>query len=243
MDGVGHNSGAVFDEVARDNLDATADEFLIASQKWIDMSALSTDIQAAQLTDQIDGLRGLMKKVEDARKADKKPHADAAKAVDDAYRPVTAKLQTCMAGLKKLADSWLQLKRAQAENERRQREADARAKQEAADRAAAEAAQGNDLAAQIAAERAAKEAEEAQKAADAKIDTSMRSMSGAGRTISTRTQRTVVIKNVRQLFLHYQDHPRVMEVLQSLAQADVRAKDVDHTQIPGIRIEETEVAV
>lgn len=239
---IGHNAGPPFSPEIHEQFTDRASEFIDASQKWLDLPEIAEEAHAQALTDQIDGLRKLFKKVEDARRDAKQPHLDAGKAVDDAFNPIKKRLEACADKLKKKLEPWLIAQRKKAEAEERARREAAEAERLAAEEAARKAEAKNNLAAQFEAEEAQKRAAEAEKLAKQKIDTNAKSATGAGRTIALRTVREVEITNIRLLFMHYQNRPEVADLLQRLAQADMRAADVDHTKIPGIVVNERQVA-
>lgn len=240
--GVGHNGPPPFDATALAEWDAKVKEFVDASSVWNKMDAIETDEHAGQITDQIDGLRGLFKKVDEARKAEKKPHDDAGKAVQAAYSPLLDKLKKAADKLKPKLAAFAEAK-AKAEAEARAKaEAEAKAATEAAEKALKEAEAAGDIGAEAEAEAARKEAEKAQKAAARPVSGGVKSATGAGRTMSLRTVKEVEITNVRVLFMHYQDHPEVAETLRRLATADVRSKDYDPANpVPGITVTERKV--
>lgn len=239
---MGGNNPPPFDPDVLERHRAAADEFLKATQVWLNLPKIETEEHAKQMTDQIDGLRGLFKKVDAARKDAKKPHDDAGTKVQSAYNPILAKLKKAADALKpKLAD--YASEQAKIEQARKvEEERKAREEAEAARKALEEAEAAGDIGASVDAEAALKEAEKAQKDATKKSSASVKSASGAGRTMSLRTVKKVEITNVRVLFMHYQSHPDVADVLHRLATADVRAKDYDPEKpIPGIEVHEEKV--
>ncbi len=239
---MGHNQGPPFDPELHAGLSETADEFIAASQKWLDLDDIATEEVAKALTDQISGLRALFKRVEAARVDAKEPHLIAGRKVDAAFNGIKKKVETCAGLLKKKLQPYLERKAAAEAEEKRKREAEAEAARKAAEEAARKAEEGKSLAAQFEAEEAAKRAAEAEKEAKRKAENNVKSATGAGRTIALRTIREVEITNIRVLALHYQHHPELAALLKRLAEADVRAKDVDETKIPGIAIREKKTA-
>ena len=240
---IGHNNPPPFDPDQHAAYVAQADEFIEATQKWLDLPEIASEDEASALTDQISGLRALFKQVDGARKDAKQPHLAASRAVDDAFKGITTKIETAANMLKKKLQPYLDRKAQFEAEQKRKQEEEARKAREAAEKAAREAEESNSLAAKFAAEEAAKAAEEAEKEAKRRADVNVKSATGAGRTMSLRTTRRAEITNIRTLFLHYQDRPEVREVLERLANADIRSKDVDESKIPGINIiEEKAVA-
>ena len=240
---IGDNNPPAFDAELVAEFTTKTEDFLKVTQQWMRLEKVETEVQATQMTDQIDGLRGLHKKIDTARKDAKKPHDDAGKLVQAAFTPLLTKLKTAADALKpKLADYAAEKARIEAEEKARaEEEALEKAKQAEADRKAAE--ESGDIGALVDAEEQAKAAEEELKEASRKPTTNVKSASGAGRTMSLRTIKEVEVTNVRVLFMHYQDRPEVAELLKRLATADVRSKDydLDANPIPGITVTDRKV--
>ncbi|MCG7574883.1 hypothetical protein MHM39_15025 [Phaeobacter sp. CNT1-3] len=237
---IGHNNPPAFDPTVLAEFQTTANDFLEATAAWQALEKIENEAQAEQLNDQITGLRGLWKKVDAARKDAKKPHDDAGKAVQAAFTPLLKKLAMASDALKpKLAD-YVAAREAEEAQRKAAEEARARADREAAEERARLAQMQGDIDAQVEAEEAQKAAEKAEREAAKGASTKVKSASGGGRTMSTRTIREVEVTNVRVLFMHYQNHPDVADVLRRLAAADVRAKgfNPEQTPIPGIKITE-----
>ena len=77
------------------------------SGKWLDIKTVQSAEQAERLTDFVTGARGLFKRVEDARKGAKKPWDDLGRAVQDAYSPLTAKVEKIAKAMKAMQADWL----------------------------------------------------------------------------------------------------------------------------------------
>ena len=235
-----HNLPPAFDEASRAELEQKVDEFLKATKAWLDLEAITTDQEAGTITDQIDGLRGLYKRVEEERKAAKKPHDDAGKLVQAAYTPLADKLKKAADKLKVKIGVFLdeKAKKEAEEQERRIREAEAAARE--AEAAAAAALASNDVGAQVDAEANLKAAEDLQKKASRKTNTQAKSATGAGRTLSRRVTREAEITNINQLFMALRDDPVIQATLLNRANAIVRESGYDHERapLPGIKIVE-----
>lgn len=238
--GLGHNNPPAFDQSVVDGFDERISDFLEVTQTWLDLEEVTDEQQAGLLTDQIDGLRGLYKEVDIARKAAKKPHDDAGKAVQAAFTPLLTKLKMSADKLKPKLEAYA-TKRAREEEQRKQRElAEAEARRKEAEAKAKAAEASGDIGAQVDAQEAAEQAEKDAKEAAKAPDTKVRSATGAGRTMALRTVKEVEITNINVLFMHYSDEPKIAELLTSLATAEVRAKGYDHASapVPGIKIHE-----
>lgn len=232
--GIGHNMPPAFDQNAYDELVDRVDAFLEVSDKWKPVP-IETEEKASLLNDQIAGLRKLHASVEAERVKQKKPHDDQAQAVQDAFKPQLDRITAAANTLKPKLNDYATLKQKRLDEEAARKKAEA-------DKIAAEAAAKAEAAAQTAsidekleAEAAQKEAEAAQKEAAkaAKEKANIGSATGAARTYAKRKIKTARINNIRQLFLHYQANPKVVDLLQSLANAEVRAAKFDGTMPPG----------
>lgn len=240
---IGDNKPPAFDPEVLKAHQETADKFLEAHKAWAGLAKIETEIQASQLTDHIDGLRGLWKKVDASRKAEKKPHDDAGKAVQTAFTPLLAKIKKSADDLKpKLADFAEEKERIE-QQKKDEAAAIARKEAEAAEKLRQEAEAANDVSAQVDAEERAKAAEVAAKEASKPVKTAIKSASGAGRSMSMRTVKEVEVGNYNALYLRYRERPEVQELLHRLATAEVRAAGYDHTAdpVPGIEIKTRKV--
>lgn len=239
----GHNNPPPFDPDVLADLARRTDEFMAASTSIRQKAVpIQSEEHAALLTDHIGGLRGLTKQVDEARKAAKKPHDDAGKAVQEAFMPLLDRIKRALDFMLAEQTAWLNKKAAEerarkAEEERRAAEARAEA-----ERLAREAAASGDFDAEARAAAAQEEAEKLAKQAAKAVTVNQGSATGAARTVGLVKVREAKITNINLLFLHYRDRPEVAETLLRLANADIRAKDVDDNLIPGIEILETESA-
>ena len=240
----GHNNPPPYDTEKHAELAGRVDKFMSACDEVRAAGDVESEEHAQGLSDLIDGLRGLKKKVEAQKKADKEPHDAAGKVVVAAFSPLEERLDRATKAMLAVMQVWMDKKKAEAEAEKARKAAEAAAARKAAEDAAAKAAASGSIDAEIEAERLAKEAAKATKQAAKDVKVSVGSATGAGRTISTRTVRSAEITNIRALFLRYVDHPRVLEVLQSLANADVRGGEITEANAAlfGVSVKEAQVA-
>lgn len=236
--GMGHNNPPAYDLAAFEELQNDAAAFIAASNAWL-KTPIDTEEKAEKLSDQIDGLRKLYKRADEARKDAKKPHDDAGKEVQAAFAPVLDRVTKCADLLKPVLAGYLKAK-AEAEAKRKAEEAEAARKaKEEADRLAAEAEATGDIDAIVEAEERAKEAKKLEKAAAKPVSTGVRSASGAGRTMSIRKRKVCKIEAINAAFVSFRDDPKVADLLISLANARANSAGFEGT-IPGFKIEEVE---
>lgn len=237
---IGANNPPAFNQTEVEELNTAAADFLDASAEWIDKGEITTEAEAQSLNDFISGVKKRKTATDKARKAAKKPHDDAGKAVQAAYTPIITKLETAINRTAPILTAYLQKKEAARQAELRRQEEESRRAREEADRKAAEAAARNDISGEIDAQAAREEAEKQVKdvARAAKEKANVSSATGGGRTASLRTYHTAKVVNVRAAFMRYQDHPALADCLRSLADAEIRSKDFDPEtmKIPGIEI-------
>lgn len=157
---IGHNNPPTKAEEHEARIVALYDE----AKNWADGQPIASEEQAAKVAE-LDGMLLQAWKAADAdRKAEKKPHDDAAKAVQEAFKPALTRAEVARNALGNLLTAWLR------QVEAAKRAAEETARQEAeAKRAAAEVAfrESNvtDLEAREQAERLLVEAKDAEKIA------------------------------------------------------------------------------
>lgn len=241
---IGHNKPPAYDTDRHADLTRRTDAFMEVCNKVRADGPLQSEEQALFLGEHIAGLRGLKKRVEDTRKIEKKPHDDAGKEVLAAFAPLEERLDRAIKAMLLVSNDWLTKKASEAEADRARKAAEAEAIRKAAEEAAAAAARSGSIDAAIAAENLAQKAAQAEKAANRETKVNVGSATGGGRTISQRTVRKAQINNINALFVRYRANPKLIECLQSLADADVRAKEITEANaaIFGVSIVETKVA-
>ncbi|MFE3839198.1 hypothetical protein [Pseudogemmobacter sonorensis] len=240
--GPGHNYPPPYDPDILADLVGRTDEFMSTSTRIRrDFNPIRTEEHAQLLTDHISGLRGLKKQVDTARVTAKKPHDDAAKAVQAAFTPVLDRIGKATDAMLAMQGEYMSHKADQERKRKAQEAAAAAATKAEADRLAAEAAKTGDLDAEAKAEAKAKEAEALAKQAAKEVKVSATSATGAGRTVTMVKIREAKITNINLLFVHYRARPEVVDLLTRLVNADIRSREVDESQIPGIEIMEREV--
>ncbi|MEP0147104.1 hypothetical protein [Pseudophaeobacter sp.] len=243
----GHNNPPHFDAEKVANLDQAAVGFLDTAGTWIEGGEIKSDDQAELLNDFIVGIKKRVATTEEARKADKKPHDDAGKAVQAAYKPITTKLEAAKTKVTPLLTAWLEKKEAAKQVEIQRQQEEARKAQQEADRKAAAAASRNDISGEIDADAAKDKADQLAKEAEraAKTKTNVGSATGGGRSATLRTTLRAEISNSRAAFMRYAEAPELLECLRTLAEREARAKgfDPDKDTIPGVTIHKDRKAV
>jgi len=238
--GIGHNMAPA--PIIPDTIRAKVQDFTDGAGAWLDLKELTSNEQAEKATDFVNGARAVWKAVDEARKAAKKPHDDAGKAVQEAFKPLLTKLELAAKKVGELQTAWLRAERDRAEALRRQQEAEADRAAEEAARRAREAEARNDIDGMVEAEAAALRAEKDAKAASKPVAAWAGSATGAGRTVSLRTTWFAEVVNINHAFVAYRDRPEVRELLERLATADVRAQQGEKIAPQGFTLRKQEKA-
>jgi hypothetical protein len=174
-----------------------------------------TQTDCDRLANHRDRLAKLYKAQEQERKEKKQPHMDAAKAVDEAFKPVLSKIEEAGNKIKKAITAWL-LK----EEGRRRAEALEQMKKDEEARKAAAAAN------QPAPEPAPVPEVERPKAGT------------TGRSTALRTYKSAVITDYAAALKHFAETPEIKEVIQQLANRAARAG----VPVPGCDVKEERYA-
>lgn len=197
-------------------------DFCDAAGAWADLKQIGSEAQAERLNDFITGASRLEKAVDAARVEAKEPWKQRGEAVDAAFNPLRAKLDKVALAMKPLKADWLKREKDRKEREAAEKKRLADEALEAARKLKAEAEARNDFSGAAEAEALEKAAQKDVKKADKPVRVSVGSATGAGRASGLRTVWHAEITNIRAVFMHFQDNPRVVEVLQSLADAEAR---------------------
>lgn len=207
---------------------------------WFDGADIENDAQADEVSRIIDAARKAKARFEADRKAEKQPHLDAGKAVDEAWKPITAAVDRVTEVAKGALTPWLLAQ----EKAKREREAEARRVADeaaAAARRAAEEADGS-LATAKARDAAIAEAEAAQsRVAAAERDKAGAKGTGMARTVSLRTTWRAEVSDRRALLNHVaRTRPADLDAfLSEWANREVRT---GAREVPGVTVWEEKVA-
>lgn len=229
---IGHNNppaGPFREAIVREHTELAA-RHIAAAELWVKNGAITSEEQAAKLNDFRSGVKAVIKTVENDRKADKKPHDDAGKAVQEAYTPIIAQLKKAVDLTEKPLRDFLLAEQRRKEAEaaaERKRIAEEQARIEA-ERKAAEAEGDAARAAEL--EGIEKQAQKEAKRADrAPSKASVGSATGAGKSTSVRRIAYAKVTAVGPCFSYFRDHPDVLDLLTRLATNAVRAGET----VPG----------
>ena len=238
---MGHNSGGnlPYDLAAFQPLELRAREIADAGAAWIKLDRIDTEDQAGKANDFLAQVKKIEKDADAERKKQKQPHADAGKAVDEAFKGLLDPLSKISGPVKAKLLAFAEIK---AEQERREKallaEAARQAEAEAA-RLLQQAQDRGDVFGEAEAEKAAKDSERMAKAAAKDTKTQIKSATGGGRTLSARTIKRARIGNINKAFAHFRDHENRSygEALETLlirmSEAEFRRAD-GPDDIPGI---------
>jgi paraquat-inducible protein B len=212
-----------------------ADDIYDEAKEWLDGEEITTQKQADNLALLGDQIKKLAKAAEEMRKARKKPHDDAAKAVQAQFKPIQEKLDRAKNTLQSALKPFMLAK------EREQREAAEKARQEAEQKRreaeeAIRASSSDNLAEREEAERKIEYAKEAEQAAKEMTEAKPH-VKGEGRAMTVvTTYKGVITDWITATAAVYAKHPNdFYEVTQSVVDRMVRNGERD---IPGVEIEE-----
>lgn len=230
---IGHNAAPASEEHA-----AAIAELEIEAQAYLTGVPIPNQQTADELGELVGKVRAAEKAADAARVEEKRPHDEAAKAVQDAYKPILDKAKRIQVTAKGLLGAWmLKLEDEKRERERNAREAAARLEEEAR-KARADAA--GDLEGMEAAEELFEQSKTQAIAARviAKQDSGVKA---GGRKVALRTVKTLVVEDEAELMRWAWRVHRdlVCEFVTGLARKDMRD---GVGGIPGTRVEERKEA-
>lgn len=244
--GPGHNQSPPEPiDLARERVE----QEIASADAWAaQVKTVENEETATTLRTKLQQLGDLWKEYDEQRAAERKPHTEAAAAVQAKWLPLLNRIATCRKALQPLETTWLMLlrNRQDAERERLKKEA-AEAEARAHQLADLALAGGPSVATNlIAAQEAADEADAAHKAVSAVPLRAQTRDAYGGRARSLHQTWSATIIDQDLLYRHFRGHADVTAVLQKLANAAVRAKDGPrpangakegiNDQLPGILI-------
>lgn len=215
------------------------DDLMLEARNWCDGEPVGNEEQAEAVSSLINRLRRVSKDADEARAGEKKPHDEAAKAVQTKWLPIIGKAATAITVAREALAPWLK------KVDEKQRE-EAAAAQREADRMAevareAHLASSGNLAAREDAERLQTAAEAAKKHAT-KTGKAKARATGGERAIGLREVWTPKMTDSVAALKYYRERrPEALkDWLLSEAKADVRG---GARSLPGFKIESEKVAV
>lgn len=215
------------------------EELFEEAKGFLDGEPIANQDQADAIGKLLGMLREARKGADEQRATEKRPHDEAGKAVQAAWKPLIDLTATAESVAKKALAPWLEAREteARAAAEAARREADEKA---AAARAAQQAAATDDLAARHAADEAAKIADRANKAAN-RAEKAKPMAAGHGRAVSLRSVWSATLADPVAALRYYktQQADELKAWLQDQADRDVRAGT---RVIPGFTITEERIA-
>lgn len=220
------------------------------AKNWLDGTPIANQAQADEVTRLLDAARKGWKAADAQRVVEKKPHDDAATAVQSTWKPLLDKAKRVETGTKSALGNWMVREQARLAGEAEAARKIADAEAEAARAKHLEAAQTGDLTALEDAEQALKDAKASDRdAARADKAKPMAKVEGMARGMTLRTVWSASLAKptdecpapARDLARHYWERRReeVVAFYLSLAEGDVRA---GARSIPGIAITSEQVA-
>lgn len=237
---MGHNNPP--SEDTRSPAQKRVDDLMAAANTWLSTVTEITDAETAKACDDfLQQVKDEAAALETERKAFNKPLEDQVKTNNDSFRPLTALLAKAKDLLTPLKTKWLKREQDRIAAEKKAAEDEALRKLQAAEdarRAAATSVQ------------AAVQADEAQRAADTAM-VAFEAVSKAKaqvkgdwvpRSSGLRTYWSAVVIDQRKAVNHYVDHPKMVVLVQELANADAREMK-DKLDIPGVQPKSEERAV
>lgn len=206
------------------------------AKNFLDGEPITTQGLADAVGKLLNDIRRVEKEADEARKEEKRPFDEGAKAVQVKYKPLLDKAKLASDTCKKALVPWLE----KQEAERRAAAEAARKEAEEKQRKAMEAmrqAQTDDLTAREQAEDLLKEAKAAEKEAIRAEKDGAKASGGSGRAVTLRTIYTTEIIDLNEAVKHYWRVRRsdFEELVMKLAAEDVR---MGNREIPGISVNE-----
>lgn len=210
------------------------------AKHWLDGNGVNSEADALGVSKLLDMIRKAEKSAEEARKTEKKPFDDAAKEVQEKYKPLLTRASLAADAAKAALKPWLEKleaeKRAKSEAARIEADEKARLAQEAI-----RAADVTDLAARDVAETMLRDAKKAEATAT-RAENDKAHAKGGARAVTLRTTYRPVMADAREAARHYWVARReeTEAFFLGLAEKDVRS---GVRAIPGFTVIEEKVAV
>jgi hypothetical protein len=229
---IGHNGGpSPFDEL---------EALTIEARHWLDGSIVQSQAEADAIGHLVNMARSVSKKLDALRVEEKRPHDDAAKAVQEKFKPLLSRCDLVADACKKSLTPFLQkLDAEKRERERLAREEADRKREEA--ESAIRAAKQSDLEARESAEALLRDAKKAEAAAVRAENDTAKANTG-GRAMSLRTSYRAELVDSTEAARHYWKVRKsdFDALLMQFARDDIGR---GAREIPGFIVHEEKVAV
>lgn len=189
------------------------------------------DVTAGKLNDVVKEIQTLTKSADKDRKAIKEPHLVAGRQVDADFKPIAERGKALIDQGKAKVTAYMIEQQRIADEARRKAEAEAEKARKIAEQLANDALVGESV------QEDAKQAERAAQAAQAEASDAGRvgSVSGQSRVMSLRKSYLAEITDPAAAAAHYANHPKLRDVIQAIANAELRSANKPES-IPGIII-------
>lgn len=232
---IGHNRPSDPFELFAEHINGLLDE----AGNWLNGEGVKSEADAEGVSRLLTMLRTAAKDADKARAEEKRPHDEAAKAVQAKWKPLLDRAELAVSTAKKALAPWLEAREAEQRAAAEAARVEAEEKAAAARKAAQEAAQ-SDLAAQARIQEMQDEAAAAAKDA-AKLDKAKAQAKGGSRAVTLRDVYTPVLVTPKDALRHYMEkQPDALKAwLLDQAHKDVRAGS---RSIPGFDIKHERVA-
>lgn len=233
MSAIGHNNPPAF--IAHD---ADISDLYDEAKHFLDGAAIENQGQAEAVANLLDRTRKAWKAADEQRKTEKRPHDDAAQAVQNTWHPLLAKAKRLEGVAKTVIGAWQQHLEAEQRAEAARLAREAQAAQEAAREAAQTRTERLEDAEQ--AEAAIKAADALAKAA-ARADKAKPLVASGGRAITLRSYWEAEVTDRRAALNFYlkRSPERFAALIQQLADEDARST---RGAVPGVLFHERKKA-
>ena len=232
-----HNGPPAFDPDVLAALRTKVERAAETAGAWLDARVIESDEDASRANDYVRALKALRDEIDGARKEAKRPHDEAAKAVQVAFAALLDPLAFTDGAVKKMLSDFAARKRSAAE-EAKAAEIARLEEEHGRATAALQAAHARNDVIGIAAETngigAIEDRLEALRGKRVKVQ--IASATGGGRTMAERTTRRARVVNLNLAFMHFRDRPEIAAALESLANAELRASRGAALTLPGFEI-------
>ena len=229
--GIGHNMPDALEALTQQ-----VDELIENADLWSKVKEIKDEEQAGRCSDFQARTKAMLKDVDKKRLAGNKPFRDEIAKNDSDHKSLTGKLEVIAKSLQPLLGGWLIKERERLAEEARVAEEKALKELSEAEELKQAAAETGNVSDEIAAEEAETAATEAIAQADDASKNTRAKVQGnlGGRAISMRTYWSANIIDQNKALEHFRDHPKVLDLIESLANEAARSPEKRKTPIPGV---------